>query len=220
MDDLIIWLRGKQEILRVINGVPNHSKSIYLRDFYLTASGGVFLEKMSKNEYTNMLTRLSREKPDLFVKDCAVNTSVNNLCAKLRKLAQENVILELTEENIIILINGLKSRLLKLWMDKESNGNTQKFCIFRDLEIRSISGLVVEGVGYLENEFTQLLGILMEKIPELININHKNIDLGNTSLKPLYDNLNDLIRKPLTNEDLIYLINGLEIRKAKFMEDR
>jgi hypothetical protein len=88
-------------------------KRSHLKDIGLKVSGRVFLEQASENEFTNMLTRLLREKRDLF-KDPVTITCVNTLCAKLKKLAQVNVITELTEENMILFINGLKCRLLTL----------------------------------------------------------------------------------------------------------
>ena len=139
----------------------------------LTVFDKVFLYKGSENEFTNMLTRLVTKKPEFFNKNgyhLGFGT-VDSLCGLLRKLAQEKANTELTEENIIILTNGLKSRLLSTLIDRESNGNFKIPCTIKDIHIKSTSKFVeksidysvVEGSGYLENEFTQLLGLLLEK---------------------------------------------------------
>ena len=170
-----------------------------------------------------MFNKLFKVKPDLFSNltygNDIVKISLNSICSRLNKLTQ-NSINDLTEENLTILTKELKIRIHNYFKDREFKGDLPKTCEFRQVNIKNIAGVVVEGSSLLENEFTKLLGIFMKKKPEFFTKRATEVNLTKTSLSTLYNKISDLIRKPLTKDQITFLINGLESRKNNLLEYR
>lgn len=226
INSLIYRLRSKQQELLSKRGGASRSIRCTLKDIGLTYSNRAFLFKEGENpddEITNMFNRLIKVKPDLFYNQtygqAIVKVSLNSICSKLNKLTQ-NSVNDLTEENLTILTKELKSRLYNFFKDRGFKGDLAKTCEFRQINIKNIKGIVVEGGNLLENEFTKLLGIFMKKKPEFFTKRATDINLPKTSLSTLYNKISDLIRKPLTKDQVTFLINGLESRKNNLLEHR
>jgi hypothetical protein len=178
---------------------------------------------------TNMLTKLIKVKPDLFPRPDiypksvqVLKASVNYLCYELRvitPLNPEKVINELTEENILIFTEELKSRIQKLYLHRKSKNHSQTYS-FDDLNIIHLNKAVVELPNYKEDDFTEFVRLLIEKKPELFLTQNDNINLRNTSVKNIYHSLSESIRKPLTRDEASIIVNELEIRKANLIQHR
>lgn len=82
-----------------------------------------------------------------------------------------------------------------------------------------IKGVLCEGVNDEESEFSRLLRELVEKRPDLIKLRTKG-SLLHKSVKSLYSKLSKLTLKPLTKHEIIYVINELEIRRTRFLNER
>lgn len=219
-NDLIKWLRSKQR--EYLNN--NYNVDVYslnarctFSDIKLIYSNNVFSEEGGENEFTNMLTKLWRENPDLFSKSNVVaKHSVNTLCARLRKLTPLYPETDyLSKENINIFTEELKTRIRNAYLDKPyyTKGYT-----FDDINIRHINGAVVEGITFQENAFTEYVRWLFEKKPEFIQTDWSV--LSRAKLNLIYYGLTDLFREPLTKDEVTILINGLETRKNNLMEHR
>jgi hypothetical protein len=73
----------------------------------------------------------------------------------------------LTEEDISTLIKELKSRIQKLFEHRKSESNVFKGCQLKDIHNKLRDKVITdEGSDNLENEFTRLLGKLMDEKPE------------------------------------------------------
>lgn len=222
--DLINRLRSKQ--LAFLSKIrEDNSVRCSLKDIGLTLFKGTFLFKQGENaedEITNMFNVLIKVKPDLFSnltheKDI-IKVGVNSLCSRLKKLTQ-NSVNDLTEENLTILTKELKSRIHNFFRDRGFDVRIVT-CEFRDIQIKNLKGIIVEGSNLVENDFTKLLTILMEKKPEFFTKRATEVNLPKTGLIALYNRISNFIRKPITKDQITFLINGLESRKNNLLEHR
>jgi hypothetical protein len=178
---------------------------------------------------TNMLTKLIKVKPDLFPKPdlyprskLVLQGSINLLCSELRvitPLNPEKVINVLREENIFIFTEELKSRIQKLYLERKSKNHSQSYT-FDDINIIHLHKAVVEFPNHKEDNFTEFVRLLIEKKPELFRTQIGNINLRDTSVKNIYHSLSESIRKPLTRNEASIIVNELEIRKEKLIQNR
>ena len=217
-------MRSKQ--LEFLSPAGNRSIKCTLKNIGLIYSNGAFSFKEDEkpdDEITTMLNRLIKVKPDLFSKITygtdVVKLSLNSICSRLNKLTQ-NPVNDLTEENLTILTKELKTRIHNFFKDRGFKGDLVKTCEFREIHIKNIAGVVVEGSSLLENEFTKLLTILMKKKPEFFTKRGTDVNLPKTSLSALYKKICDFTRKPITKDQIPFLINGLESRKNNLLEHR
>ena len=122
---------------------------------------------------------------------------------------------ELTKEDIISLTKELKIRAQKLCNKRiSSTGDLSKYCILEDLNIHMYGEEIREGEYNISNEFTKLLNKLLIKKRDIFNTKRGNISIESTELNILYSYLRELIRKPLTKEEIIFIVNGLENRNT------
>jgi hypothetical protein len=230
INHLIKWLRSKQIEYQNKKNVFDPLLLFKLKDTGLTYLQGVFSEEGGENEITKLLTKLISVKPDLFPRPDlyprskqVVQVSVNSLCSDLRvitPLNPEKVINELTEENIIIFTEEIKSRIQKLYLHRKSKTHSQTYT-FDDLNIIHIHKAVVELPNFKENDFTEFVRFLIEKKPEFfLSQKGKEVYLRNTSVKNLYHSLNESIRKPLTCDEASIIVQELEIRKSDLIQHR
>ena len=218
---LIYKLRSKQ--LEFLSPAGSRSIKCTLKNIGLIYSTRGFIFKEDEkpdDEITTMLNRLIKVKPDLFSKLAygtdVVKLSLNSICSRLNKLTQ-NSVNDLTEENLTILAKELKTRIHKFFKDRGFKGDLVKTCEFREIHIKNIAGVVVEGNSLLENEFTKLLTILMKKKPEFFTKRGTDVNLPKTSLSVLYKKIRDCTRKPITKDQIAFLMNGLESRKNNLL---
>lgn len=224
INDLINRLRSKQlAFLSKTRG--DNSIRCNLQDIGLTLFKGTFLFKEGENaedEITNMFNVLIKVKPDLFSnltyeKDI-IKVSINSLCSRLKKLTQ-NSVNDLTEENLTILTKELKSRIHNFFRGRGFDVAIAT-CEFREIQIKNLKGIIVEGRNLVENDFTKLLTILIEKKPEFFTKRDKEVNLPKTGVIALYNRISNFIRKPITKDQITFLINGLESRKNNLLEHR
>jgi hypothetical protein len=225
--ELISRLRSKQQEFLSKRGGANRTIKCSLKDIGLTHSKGAYFFKQGENpedEITNMFNKLIKVKPDLFsnlADGQLVKTSLNTVCSRLNNLTQ-NSMNDLTEPDIRFLTRELKSRIHNYFKDRGFNIDSTKTCEFREIHIKNIAGVVVEVVGsnFVENEFTKLLGICVKKKPEYFSKRGTDVNLPKTSVSSLYNKLSNLIRKPITKNQVAYIVNALEIRKTNLLEHR
>ena len=222
---LITKLRDKQAYFLSNTRGPN-SVRCTLKDIGLIHLNGAFLfneGEYPEEEITNMFNLLIKVKPDLFYNltygHDIIKISVNSICSMLKKLT-ENSVNDLTEENLTFLTRELKSRIHNFFQDRGFNLDLVRTCEFREIHIKNLRGVIVERNNFLENEFTKLLKILLEKKPEFFTKRGTKVNLPKTSLTNLYCKISDLIRKPLTKDQIAFLIHGLESRKNNLLEYR
>jgi len=224
INDLINRLRSKQlAFLSKTRG--DNSIRCSLQDIGLTLFKGTFSFKEGENaedEITNMFNVLIKVKPDLFStltyeKDI-IKVSINPLCYRLKKLTQNSVI-DLTEENLTILTKELKSRIHNFFRHRGLDAGITT-CEFREIQIKNLKGIIVEGSNLVENDFTKLLTILIEKKPEFFTKRATEVNLPKTGVIALYNRVSNSIRKPITKDQITFLINGLESRKNNLLEHR
>jgi len=222
INDLINRLRSKQLVFFSKRHTDSSIKC-NLQDIGLTFFKGTFLFKNGENaedEITNMFNVLIKVKPDLFSKvtNDIIKVSINTLCSRLKELTQSSVN-ELTEENLTILSKELKSRIHNFFRVRGFDIGIVT-CEFRETQIKNIKGIIVEGSNLVENDFTKLLTILIEKKPEFFTKKATKVNLSKTGLIPLYNRISNLIQKPITKDQVAFLINGLESRKNNLLEHR
>ena len=169
-----------------------------------------------------MFNVLIKVKPDLFsnltCENDIIKVSINSLCSRLKKLTQ-NSVNDLTEENLTILTKELKSRIHNFFRNRGFNVCIAT-CEFREIQVKDIKGIIVEGSNLVENDFTKLLTILIEKKPEFFTKKATKVNLSKTALIALYNRVSNFIRKPITKNQIAFLINGLESRKNNLLEHR
>jgi len=233
IDSLINILRIKQmEFLYNEKNTRDVNKSCVLHDIGFRCIENVVRDKKIKNnenDITRMLTKLLEVKPDFFLnrmgsrKPFLEDTSVNAICSRL-ELFRGKVLNDLTKEDIHTLIKELKSRLQKLLEYKKSENKKFKVCTFKDIHITSEYGVILDQTDKkLNNEFTLLLDKLVYNKPEVFNLEEKdknNFFIQFENVKQTYSKISDLIRKPLTRDEINLIIDGLEFRKENLFEFR
>lgn len=60
----------------------------------------------------------------------------------------------------------------------------------------------------------------MKKKPEFFTKRDKEVNLPKTGVIALYNRISNFIRKPITKDQITFLINGLESRKNNLLEHR
>jgi hypothetical protein len=166
-----------------------------------------------------MLTRLLTENPTLFnKKNPFIGTNVNTLCYELRKLTPlypEKFTNLLSKENINIFTEELKTRMRNVYLAHPAY-ITRTYTI-DTLKIKNVLGAIVEYPSLQENAFTEYIRLLMDKKPDLFKIGNRS-GVSYVKLNQIYLGLRELIREPLTKDEVTILINELESRRNNLIK--
>ena len=232
IQNLIDKLVSKQtEFFDSYKGSDITFRRCYLKNLGLFLEGGVI--KMTKsenyeNEITHVLNALINIKPDLFgeeiyqPKDGFRMTRVNWICSVLNRLLlpSQNLNGDLTEKDVMILTRELKSRARDLFNENTSNYIVPKDCILSNFGITVYKELVAinENENYIHNPFTELLNKVMINHPEFFAIIRGDRSPPTTRVVHLYSKLIDLTRKPLTKDEIHFIIDGLQSRTNRLLD--
>lgn len=166
-----------------------------------------------------MLTRLFTENPSLFNKKNPFRgTNVNTLCYELRKLTPlypEKFTNILSKENINIFTEELKTRMRNVYLANPSYTNI--IYTIDTIKIKNVLGAIVEYPSLQENAFTEYIRLLIDKKPDLFKIGNRS-GVSYVKLNQIYLGLRELIREPLTKDEVTILINGLESRRNNLIK--
>lgn len=238
-----IYFKGRYVLLRHYSSLIENLMEVHqLIDNYTFEN--ISMTEDMNNGYTDFYTAFTDKNKDiiesnnikpnqiypfskLYFKGFLGNPEDNSLyfsstedCTEVEQnlLFQENLNNGLTKNDVIMLTQELKSRIQSLFVRNMSNGDRSILSSFRDINITFDKRTVVQRVPYgTRNEFTLLLDKLLIKSPELFNKSY-GLDKLNTDAKRVYGNLREYIRKPLTKEEIHFIIDELEKRKDKYLD--
>jgi hypothetical protein len=188
----------------------------------------VLISEETGEEYKHFMYYLFEYKKDVLE---ANNIELSNLSpfsnlflTGSQEYSEENIEftdenLDLAETNTLIVLKEIKTRYMN-FINSPSSKSTFSSVYFNEINIILRNGVVVDTTDNEESNFTVLLGELLYKHPDIFNYTGGRVKLSKAYVRTVYNKLTELIRKPLTKDDILFLINGLETRKEKFMEYR
>jgi hypothetical protein len=136
---------------------------------------------------------------------------------KLQGLIGNNLTNHLTDDETHIVINEFKSRMENLFQYRRSQNFTHMRCNFIDLGLDFYSQMVLnEKSAKPINDFTYLLSRLLATRSNLLAVIDRTT-FQRSSVHLFCSKLVESVRKPLTKEEISFLIEGLDSRKDAFL---